>query len=481
MSRAMGNRLLIGRRRADVWLALAIAVRAACAGALPPSPPAPDVRELPALPLAATDRLLVLAPHPDDETIACGGVLQQAATLGIPVRVAFLTYGDNNQWSFAVYRKHVVIEPSAVRDMGEVRHDEAVAATGRLGIPADRLAFLGYPDFRTLNIWMSHWGQRPPLESMLTRVTSVPYTNAFRYGAPYKGESVLADLEATLREFKPTQVFVSHPADFNPDHRALYLFTQVALWDLERDCRPVLRPYLVHFPRWPAPRRQDLGAFLVPPPPLAEAGTWCSYTLSPTQRVAKAEAIRLHRTQYGYSAGYLESFARANECFGGLAPVALSTNNAAGHSMAGRPAESPEPEEDPATLTEEERARFVGVEWRHLSADAQGMTLTLRLSRPLAEAVGASVAVCGYRPDVPFARMPKLHVAIGMLATQVYDNGRELPRDGGVSVTRRLHELDVRIPWTTLGAPARLMMSARTTLGEIPLDWAAWRVVDVVP
>ena len=34
-----------------------------------------------------SDRILVLAPHPDDESIACAGVIQQAIKRDIPVRV----------------------------------------------------------------------------------------------------------------------------------------------------------------------------------------------------------------------------------------------------------------------------------------------------------------------------------------------------------------------------------------------------------
>lgn len=37
--------------------------------------------------------MLVLAPHPDDETLGCGGLLARAADQGLRPRVAFLTNG----------------------------------------------------------------------------------------------------------------------------------------------------------------------------------------------------------------------------------------------------------------------------------------------------------------------------------------------------------------------------------------------------
>jgi len=105
-----------------------------------------DIQPLP------PDRILVLAPHPDDESIACAGVIQQAVRRKIPVRVVFLTYGDVNEWSFMIYEKHLVLARSAVEKMGMLRHDEAVAASITLGLSTNDLTFLGYPDIGTLFI-----------------------------------------------------------------------------------------------------------------------------------------------------------------------------------------------------------------------------------------------------------------------------------------------------------------------------------------
>jgi LmbE family N-acetylglucosaminyl deacetylase len=202
--------------------------------------------------LQDSDRVLVLAPHPDDEVLGAGGVLREAARRGLPVRVVFLTHGDSNEWSFLAYRKRPVLTPAGALAMGAIRHQEALAAAAVLGVPAQDLIFLGYPDFGTLDIWRSHWGSRLPARGRLTRARAVPYANAFRPGAPYKGEAILADLETILRDFRPTQIFVSHPADHHPDHAALYLFTRVALWDLQREMAATVHPFLVHFPGWPA-------------------------------------------------------------------------------------------------------------------------------------------------------------------------------------------------------------------------------------
>src|SRR5699024_11299022 len=40
------------------------------------------------------ERILVFAPHPDDETLGCGGLMRKAKSAGAEVFVQFLTVGD---------------------------------------------------------------------------------------------------------------------------------------------------------------------------------------------------------------------------------------------------------------------------------------------------------------------------------------------------------------------------------------------------
>ena len=238
----MGRRFKVSRRAVllAIVLIIALGVTLMVLNALRPYPfEAPTMSTLDLVP---GDRILVLAPHPDDEVLGCGGVIQRAKSMNIPVHVVFLTYGDFNEWSFFIYRKLPPITPTAVEGMGEVRHDEAVAADESLGLSPDDLTFLGYPDVGTLSIMQSHWGAAKPYRSALTRTEDVPYKNAFRPGAPYKGESILADMEKVIGDFKPTKIFVSHPADRHPDHESFYLYLHVALWDLKLDPAPEVFP-----------------------------------------------------------------------------------------------------------------------------------------------------------------------------------------------------------------------------------------------
>ena len=86
-----------------------------------------------ALDLAA-DRLIVLAAHPDDETLGAGGLLARAATDGIPITVIVVTDGEGSHPG----------HPDPARLAGE-RRAELVAALTELA-PRAALVFLGVDD-----------------------------------------------------------------------------------------------------------------------------------------------------------------------------------------------------------------------------------------------------------------------------------------------------------------------------------------------
>jgi LmbE family N-acetylglucosaminyl deacetylase len=432
--------------------------------------PSPEVT------LQSDDRILILAPHPDDETIATGGIIQKAVAMGLPIHVAFLTYGDNNETSFMLYRKRPTLKAEAVQGMGLVRHDEAVAATGVLGLQPDQLTFLGYPDFRTLVIWTEHWGDVEPCESMFTRTKVVPYPNALRPGTPYRSEEILADVKTVLRDFKPTKVFVSHPGDHNPDHQSLYLYTRIALWDLASEMQPALYPFLVHHPEWPAPEGYHPERASQPPDRLTGEGVWLTNPLSQDQVERKHKAVQEHKSQWRLGHKLLESFMRTNELFGDLPSLVLGGTQAGVATAAGGERRS---EAIPTQLTHSERAKYVGVEQRSLELDGHGnLIATIEFSRPLTSAVLASVYLFGYRPDVPFAQMPKLNLRTDDLAHAVLDGKRRLPESHAV-VERSDKRFKMTVPLSLLGDPTHLLGSARTSLAAVPFDWVAWRVLEL--
>ena len=425
---------------------------------------------------SAADRVLILAPHPDDEVLGTAGVIQRAVDLKLPLKIVFLTYGDSNQWSFLLYRKHPVVFPAAVENMGIVRHDEAINASRILGVGPQDLTFLGYPDFGTLNIWYYHWNLRPAYTSIMTRVSAVPYKGAFRFGAPYKGEEIVNDLKSIIRDFKPTKIFVSHPADHNGDHLALYLYLRVALWDEGMDGRVQLFPYLIHYLTWPKPKGFHPEKDLTPPDALATDEAWGQYHLSAPQIIAKKKALKAHKSQYFSSPRYLLSFVKFNELFGDMPPLMLhlyeNVSIISGQKRLMSTMELPE------ELNEQERSAFVGVDWKSLRWEPENLIVTIGLSKPLAQDVEASIYFFGYNNKVPFGKMPKINVRLGVLSFNVYDQNKRLEQSV-VKVKRSPNDVTITVPLSLLGYPQKILTSARTTLGNFPLDNASWVVLEL--
>ncbi len=89
-------------------------------------------------------RLLVLAPHPDDESLGCGGAIVLHVDAGDSVRVLFL--GDGSQGNRAL-RKLPADDPQrqeGERRLAEARRAEAEQALAKLGV--SQHAFLGARD-----------------------------------------------------------------------------------------------------------------------------------------------------------------------------------------------------------------------------------------------------------------------------------------------------------------------------------------------
>ena len=92
--------------------------------------------EAPRLLLDGIDALCVLAPHPDDETLGCGLLLQEAATRGLQTQVVCLTDGCRSHPGSATW------PPDRIASERRLELDRAM---GHLA-PTATIAQLGYGD-----------------------------------------------------------------------------------------------------------------------------------------------------------------------------------------------------------------------------------------------------------------------------------------------------------------------------------------------
>ena len=278
---------------------------------------------LAAFPIPRTNqRLLVFAPHPDDETLGAAGLMRQARLRRDDVRVVILTNGDGFRISAAQEFREVVVSPQDFVRYAYLRQGEARTALGVLGIPADHVHFLGYPDRGLMPMWTSHWSPDAPVASAYTRTDHNPYNNAATLNGPYCGAALLSDIKRQMLAERPTDIYVTHPGDDHPDHAAASVFVRTALEQLRTSGVPWaksarLHYYLVHKGDWPTPQGLHEDAALLPPGPMAALDTrWAALPLTTRDIQKKYAAIKRYRSQVDASSRFLFSFARRNELFG---------------------------------------------------------------------------------------------------------------------------------------------------------------------
>jgi LmbE family N-acetylglucosaminyl deacetylase len=117
---------------------------------------------------------LILAPHPDDESLGCGGLIAACVASGKPPLVAILTDGAGSHPNSRAY------PPDRLRAL---RAQEVRTAIGHLGLAQDRIAFMDYPDAAA-----PHHGQDfdAAVAILLALIRSEPACTAIL--APWQGD-----------------------------------------------------------------------------------------------------------------------------------------------------------------------------------------------------------------------------------------------------------------------------------------------------
>ncbi|HOU36625.1 MAG TPA: PIG-L family deacetylase [Candidatus Omnitrophota bacterium] len=410
------------------------------------------------------DRVLILAPHPDDESIATGGVIQRAVKAGAEVKVVCFTNGDNNEFSFIVYEKRITFRKGIFLHMGMVRAAETMEAMRFLGVKKSDVNYMGYPDFGTMEILGKYWNTSKPYRSWLPRVRKVSYQDALSIGAPYVGESILSDLKTVLTAFKPTGIFVSHPADLNRDHQSLYLFLRVALWDLEGAIeKPAIYPYLIHGIGWPRPRGRRPKLSLKPPKTLAGL-SWYQLLLTEEELSNKQKAIGMYKSQIAYNPPYLYTFARANELFGDFEHVDIHRSLDEGDI-------------EWQSVGSGNGAQANGAFLQYAVVD-KDLRIKVALRKKIDKNIGLYINLLGYNKKKGFAAMPKLAITVGRRGMRIKDK-KDVVFIKDARLTFQGSTAYISIPLASLGDPDYIMARARRRFFRVPLDAAAWRILKV--
>ncbi len=155
--------------------------------------------ELPLIALAeiAVGKALIVAPHPDDETLGCGGAIALLRSIGCDVRVLIISDGTLSHPNSTKYPRQLLLE---------LRESETISALAILGVEATAIKFLRLQD------------------------GSVSEQNA--------------DISSYLAQISPQIVFLPLRSDPHPDHRASFQLVSKALTSLN------MTPRLLEYPIW---------------------------------------------------------------------------------------------------------------------------------------------------------------------------------------------------------------------------------------
>lgn len=288
--------------------ALAAVVFAVTAAAANP-PGATLVAALPSL--DARTSLLVVAPHPDDETLCCAGVIQRVLRAGGRASVVWITSGDGSFLDLLLVEKSLIRSTGRQRELAARRMREARAAVSLLGVPDDGQLFLGYPDRGLLELLGGH--HDTVYTSRSTAAAAVPYREALFPGHAYTGASLERDFAAVLERVQPTLVLTASPRDSHPDHRAAALLTLRLM--ASRGELAAVRCWIVHGGEgWPSPRELSPGLPLTRAPLLGGVPL-ASFELTPAEEDRKLAALRAYQTQLSTLAPFLLAFVRTTESF----------------------------------------------------------------------------------------------------------------------------------------------------------------------
>lgn len=161
-------------------------------------------------------RLTVLAPHPDDESLAAGGLIQRALARGVPVDIVFATAGENNPWPQRWLERRVSIGDRERAAWAVRRRAEALAALRCLGAQTVGVHWLDWPD----------GGVTQRLIDDL--------------------HDARARVQGLLAATRPTLLVLPDLADRHPDHSALHVLVELALAGCADALRPQCLGYLLH-------------------------------------------------------------------------------------------------------------------------------------------------------------------------------------------------------------------------------------------
>ena len=226
--------------------------------------------------LSLKDSILIISPHPDDETLSSGGIIQKAIKLKIPIKILIMTNGENFKLTFKLDSPLRKPTKNNINEFGKKRQNEAIAALHILGVNKKDITFLSLPDKGIKSIYLAN-------------------TNI-----------------EMLQNFIPTKIFYPSDIDKHPDHRFTSLIVKKVF---ANNLNTERYAYLLHYKWWPMFQNLKRKNYISPPLALLKNKTWVNVTLSKDEEAIKKKALMQYVTQRRLIFLYFNSIAKNNELF----------------------------------------------------------------------------------------------------------------------------------------------------------------------
>jgi len=135
------------------------------------------------------NKILIVAAHPDDEILGCGGLIAKKIKQKNNIRILFLAEGVTSRYSLNEINSKRVINKS------KIRNNNAIIALKSLGIKKNEIYLSDNPCCRLDN---------------------------------FNQLEIVKNIEKHVDDFKPNQIFTHWHSDANIDHRIVYEATITA-------------------------------------------------------------------------------------------------------------------------------------------------------------------------------------------------------------------------------------------------------------
>lgn len=245
------------------------------------------------------DRVAIVSPHPDDETLGCAGLIQRLLQRGLTPLVIVVTNGDGFDASIHLKLHEVQINSEDRTTYAKMRQAETLAAMRKLGLSPKQVVFLGFSERTLAADWLWNGNEKP-----------------------------VDELANCLEKFQPTAVFLPSRYDDHPIHAVVCSLGWAALFQLVAEKRltqmPKVFEFLIHYGEFPRPQGFQPSLELLPPPDLILTARWYHLPLQPDMSQRKWEALKCYRTQQlPLTWRFLKSFVRTNELFAEPLPLTV--------------------------------------------------------------------------------------------------------------------------------------------------------------